>query len=461
MKSTRARSMIVYLLTAAFLCGLGLFVFRLVFHGEVWATSSVNQHLSGSGSLSAAGRVIDRNGNILAQTVDGNRVYHSDADTRKALLHTVGDSNRFISTAVQNAQRSNLAGYNFFTGITLSQITGKGSDITLTLDSGVCRTAYQAMAGRKGAVAVYNYKTGEVLCMVSTPTYDPTNPPDIENDKSGQYDGVYLNNALSSTFTPGSTFKVITCAAAIDYLSDINSQTFTCNGSITVNGQKITCLSHHGTIGFQQAMSQSCNVAFAQIAMQLGKEKMTAEAEKLGFNRSFSVEGISTAKSVYDVSSADEAALGWSGIGQHTNLANPMHMMILMGAIANGGQPVTPYYISQVSTPLGIPSHMGTGNPGDRLMTEGTANALSDIMRYTVKNNYGDSRFPGLTVCAKTGTAEVGEGKQPNGWMVGYTTDADCPLAFAVVVENGGYGISSAGPVVQAVLQAAAKSVRG
>ena len=96
-----------------------------------------------------------------------------------------------------------------------------------------------------------------------------------------------------------------------------------------------------------------------------------------------------------------------------------------------------------------------------RLMTEGTANALSDIMRYTVKNNYGDSRFPGLTVCAKTGTAEVGEGKQPNGWMVGYTTDADCPLAFAVVVENGGYGISSAGPVVQAVLQAAAKSVRG
>ena len=209
MKSTRARSMIVYLLTAAFLCGLGLFVFRLVFHGEVWATSSVNQHLSGSGSLSAAGRVIDRNGNILAQTVDGNRVYHSDADTRKALLHTVGDSNRFISTAVQNAQRSDLAGYNFFTGITLSQITGKGSDITLTLDSGVCRTAYQAMAGRKGAVAVYNYKTGEVLCMVSTPTYDPTNPPDIENDKSGQYDGVYLNNALSSTFTPGSTFKVI------------------------------------------------------------------------------------------------------------------------------------------------------------------------------------------------------------------------------------------------------------
>lgn len=460
MKSTRARSMVVYLLTAAFLFGLGLFVWRLVFHGEAWATSSVNQHLSGSGSLTAAGRVLDRNGAVLAQTVDKDRVYHSDPDVRKALLQTVGDNTRFISTAVQNANRSQLAGNNFFTGITLPQITGKGSDITLTLDSAVCRTAYQAMNGRKGAVAVYNYKTGEVLCMVSTPSYDPQNPPDIENDTSGQYEGVYLNKVLSSSLTPGSTFKVVTCAAAIDNLPDIYSRTFTCNGFIEVDGQKITCLSHHGKIGFEEAMSQSCNVAFAEIAMDLGKDKMTAEAEKLGFNRSFTIDGIPTAKSVYDVADADQAGLGWSGIGQHTDLANPMHMMILMGAIASGGEPVMPYYIDQVTTPLGIPSHIGKGKAGDRLMTEGTANALSDIMRYTVTNNYGDKRFPGLTVCAKTGTAEVGDGES-NGWMIGYTTDEDCPLAFAAVVEHGGFGISSAGPVVQAVLQEAAKAVRG
>ncbi len=460
MKTTRVRSMIVFLLTAAFLFGLGFFLFRLVFHGEAWATSSVNQHLSGSGSLSTAGEILDRNGVVLAETVDGNRVYNSDADTRKAMLHTVGDNERFISTAVQNANRSDLAGYNFFTGITLPQITGKGSDIHLTLDSKVCRTAYQAMNGRKGAVIVYNYKTGEVVCMVSTPTFDPNNPPDMDQDTSGQYEGAYLNNVLSSTYTPGSTFKVITSAAAIDYMSDINSRTFTCNGSIEVNGQKITCMAHHGQINFEDAMAKSCNVAFAEIAMELGKDKMTTEAEKLGFNRSFSIEGISTAKSVYNVSEADDAGLGWSGIGQYTNLSNPMHMAILMGAVANSGQPVMPYYISEVTSPLGIATRTGKGKSGDRLMTEGTANALGDIMRYTVQTNYGDDRFPGLTVCAKTGTGEVGEGKQPNGWMVGYTTDEDCPLAFAVVVENGGYGISSAAPVVEAVLQEAAKSVR-
>lgn len=290
--------MIVFLLAASFVFGLGVFFFRLIFHGEAWATSSVNQHLSGSGSLSTAGQVLDRNNVVLAQTVDGNRVYNADADTRKAMLHTVGDNERFISTAVQNANRSDLAGYNFFTGITLPQITGKGSDIHLTLDSDVCRTAYQSMNGRKGAVMVYNYKTGETICMVSTPTFDPNNPPDINGDSSGQYEGVYLNNVLSSVYTPGSTFKVITCAAAIDYISDINSRTFTCNGSIDVNGQKITCMAHHGNISFEEAMSQSCNVVFAEIAMELGKDKMTTEAEKLGFNRSFSVEGISTAKSV-------------------------------------------------------------------------------------------------------------------------------------------------------------------
>ena len=116
MKTTRVRSMIVFLLAASFVFGLGVFFFRLIFHGEAWATSSVNQHLSGSGSLSTAGQVLDRNNVVLAQTVDGNRVYNADADTRKAMLHTVGDNERFISTAVQNANRSDLAGYNFFTG---------------------------------------------------------------------------------------------------------------------------------------------------------------------------------------------------------------------------------------------------------------------------------------------------------------------------------------------------------
>ena len=112
-----------------------------------------------------------------------------------------------------------------------------------------------------------------------------------------------------------------------------------------------------------------------------------------------------------------------------------MHLNILMGAIANGGVYVTPYYIDSIKTPFGLPTYVGYGTPGERLLKAETADALKDIMRYTVETNYGDSMFPGLTVCAKTGTGEIGEDKNPNGWMTGFTLDSDCPLAFTIVVE--------------------------
>ena len=110
---------------------------------------------------------------------------------------------------------------------------------------------------RDGAVVISNYVTGEILCMVSTPTYDPENRPDIENDETGQYDGVFLNKVLSASMTPGSTFKIITCAAAIDNIPDINERVFTCSGEIEVDGEKITSMASHGQIGFEEGMSQS------------------------------------------------------------------------------------------------------------------------------------------------------------------------------------------------------------
>ena len=146
---------------------------------------------------------------------------------------------------------------------------------------------------------------------------------------------------------------------------------------------------------------------------------------------------------------------------RYTDLVNPMHLNILMGAIANGGVYVTPYYIDSIKTPFGLPTYVGYGTPGERLLKAETADALKDIMRYTVETNYGDSMFPGLTVCAKTGTGEIGEDKNPNGWMTGFTLDSDCPLAFTIVVENSGFGMAQAGPIAQQLLQSAAAIVRG
>ncbi len=291
--------------------------------------------------------------------------------------------------------------------------------------------------------------------MVSSPTFDPLNiPSDIETNST--YEGVYLNNALSSTYTPGSIFKVITAAAAIENIPDLDSRTFHCSGSTIINGEKITCDSVHGDISFQNGLAQSCNVVFAELAVELGKDTMTKYADQLGCNTNFYLDGNPNKMSSYNVEQADDNSLAWSGIGQYTDTVNPYHMMILMGAIANGGTPVNPYIIQSVTNSIGLQTKTGKTSNGDNMLKQSTAEELQRLMRYTVSNYYGDSMFPNLQVAAKTGTAEVGDNKIPTGWIVGYSERDDLPLAFAVVVEEGNYGRNSAGVVANTVLQKAA-----
>ncbi len=451
MKTTGTRSLILFFLTLGFLAGMLLFLGDFIQDGGDWAIQPFNKHITQGSSLS--GRVLDRDGEVLAYSDDTGRVYHSDREVRLALLHPVGDTRGYIATSAQYLYRAELSGYHLVTGLTSPFGQTNGSDVTLTLDAQLCKTARQALSGKKGAVVVYNYKTGQILCEVSSPAFDPGAPPeDLDTDETGKYDGVYLNNVLSSAYTPGSTFKVITAAAAIENIPDLDGRTFTCNGSVVINGNQINCTASHGQIDFKTAFSHSCNVAFGELAVELGADVMTATAERLGFNQSFSVNGASTARSSYDVSDATADGLAWSGIGQYTDLANPMHMAILMGAIANGGTPVMPYFVQSVTTSFGLVTETGSAVLGEEMMSSSTAQRLQEYMRNNVSSYYGDGMFPGMEVCAKTGTAEVGGGKHPTGWIVGFSANSATPYAFAVVVEEGSSGIGSAGSVASTVM---------
>ncbi|WP_101697148.1 penicillin-binding transpeptidase domain-containing protein [Clostridium minihomine] len=456
MKTTGGRAGVLYLMVLGFFVGLGVFLFGYFTDGGAWAMQPFNKYASGDSQLTSAGAVLDRTGVVLAKTQDGKRVYPADETTRRAMLHAVGDTNGYISTGVQYRYRTEIGGYNPWTGLTSPTGKAKGNDIRMTLSAELSKTAYEKLNGRRGAVALYNYKTGEMLVMVSTPGFDPSNiPKDI--DTNSKYEGAYLNKVLSASYTPGSIFKVVTTAAAIENIPGWDSLTFECKGSMTVNGNKITCESVHGKISIQNALAKSCNIAFAQLAMDLGPQKMTETASTLGFNQSFLVDGISTAQSKYNVSSAQQQELAWSGIGQYTVMTNPYHMMLLMGAVANGGTPVQPYFVQQIKTDLGLVVQQGKTELGTQLLKPQTAETLKTLMRYNVTNDYGDNMFPGMSVCAKTGTAEVGGGKKPNGWMIGFSADPKTPYAFAVVVEEGNYGRTSAGPIAKAIMVQAAQ----
>lgn len=461
MKKILRRSTLIYIVALAFIGGLSYLAFELVTGADDWVDQAYNAHIAGDGGLAQAGAIYDRNGKALAQTVDGKRVYNESESVRKSLLHVVGDDSLNISTAVQSMYRSQLIGYNLVFGLNMPESLRASHDIKLTVDSATCAAAYDVLAAynKKGACVIYNYKTGEVICSISTMAYDPQAPPEITEDNESEYEGVYLDNVLSSTFTPGSIFKIVTSAAAIENIPDLYDRTWVCNGSENIGGSEVTCtdMETHGTLTYKEAMAHSCNIVFAKLAVELGSDTMTKTAEKIGINSSFDVDGIKTAKGSYDVSDANENQLGWSGVGQYNDKVNPMQMAIICGAIANGGKATNPTLIKDES----ILSALGINykSSGQELFSSDTATKLDDVMRYTVSDYYGDNLFGGLTVCAKTGTGEVGDDKNPNGWMVGYSKDEDCPLAFACVVQDSGFGFQYAGPVVEAAMIQAAKSL--
>lgn len=455
MKTTGKRSAFLLFFLLIFVGGLCFFLFEYLTDGGKWAMQPYNAHLSGT-STTANGSVVDRHGLKLLTTQDGKRTYSDDETVRKSTLHLVGDSAGNIATGVQNAFKTELTGYNIVTGLTDIRTTKQGGNINLTVDTDLNKIAYRKLDGRKGAAVVTNWKTGEILCMVSTPTFDPANPPSDLKTNESAYNGVYVNKVLSGQLTPGSIFKIITSAAAIQNIPDLDSRTFHCNGSVIVDGNAITCTNgeKHGTMDFQHALAHSCNVTFAKLAIEMGKDKMTATANSLGLNETFTVDTLTTAKCNYQVASASDNQLGWSGVGQFTDQVSPAYMVRLLGAIANGGAPEELRIIKSVSGDLTSPNKFGTPKTGRQLMTAEVAQRLEKYLRGDVTISYGDDFFGSVQkMCAKTGTAELGGDKGNNGWMVGFSADESTPYTVAVVVQNtDAYGINAAGPIARALL---------
>lgn len=459
MKSTTKRSYVIFALIVFFFVGLGLMIYSFVSHGDEWVSSKYNGHVYRNGILSVAGTIYDRNGTELVKTEDGRRVYNSDWSTRVSTLHVVGDREGFIATGAQTAFRPQLIGYDFANGMYKAVSSKDGIALKLTIDAKVSAAAYNALYGRKGAICVYNYKTGEVICEVSAPSYDPDNKPDVDAD-SDKYEAVYLNRCVSGVFTPGSTFKVVTALCALENIENVQKMTFTCTGKYHAGDGDVICNNHsgHGKLTFERALNVSCNSVFAELAVKLGRDKLQATAKKLGFGKSFSVSGIATTASRIDLTKASKLELGWAGIGQHTTLANPLHMMLIAGTIANSGEYVAPYIVENDSV---LPKEITDLKKTTQSITidENNARTLKKLLRSNVENYYGDSKFPGLQMCGKTGSAEV-EGERSHAWFYGFSARKDLPYAIAVCIQNGGTGYSDAVPLANTVMQAVAESVK-
>lgn len=431
------------------LSGISLFGYRFVKSGGDWATFYGNTQIYTDGSINR-GTITDRYGEELLKCTPEGFFYNYDWETRVATVHAVGDPQGNISDGAISTFKSQLIGYDLLNGT--YDATANGKKIALTIDANANRTAFEALAGRTGTVGVYNWKTGEIVCMVSTPSFDPAYDAEYEESSDEEESPIYFNNFLDGLITPGSTFKLVTSAAVIDKMSDRNSFTYECDGINQIadgENTQLTDVYAHGEVGFKDALAQSCNGAFGALTRKLGAKTMEKYTEKAGLTKPVDVDGIETAAGSFDFPRDDDVKLSWAGIGQADDLVNPCAMMVYMGAIANGGEPIQPTLIKSVSFVKEIRGSKSLG----KYIDSDTAAELKEMMKYNVTENYGEWNFEGMDMYAKSGTAESGA-ESPDAWFVGFTDDEDAPYAFVVWVKEGGFGSEVAAPIAARVIRA-------
>ena len=421
MKQITNRAVSVLLLAVLVILGTVFFLFRFVDQGKDWAAAYSRENAGSSGAI------IDRNGLVLASYSPHESLFQEDRELRIANYHVTGDYYGRTGTGLLTDHQD----YSLLTGTAGSQ----AEVLHLNIDAKLNRKAYSALNGRPGAVLLVNYRSGELLCMGSSPAIDPL---EAEPDPP---EGAYINRCLSAAFVPGSVFKLITAAAALEQIPDLSQRSFLCEGSVEIGGVKIVCAGHHGEQSFEQALSNSCNAAFAQLAVELGHENLLRYVRRFGFLDRLRLDGIPAVAGSFPLEYAGDPELGWAGVGQSTDLICPYALLRYVAAIANDGKLIEPSLI-----------HSGSLGYAAQLVQADTARELQRLMHYNVVSGYGEERFPGLKLCAKTGTAERGDGSS-NAWFTGFLADEEHPYAFVVMIEGGGSGLGAAGAAANEILQ--------
>ena len=443
------RAWITWFLILVLLGGTGLFVYEYLTEGEDWVLSPGSPHVYDEQGK-VCGVILDRNGILLLDQNNGG-IYSESLLLRRSTIHWVGDRKGNIQASAVSHYAQYMAGYDPVNGV--YDYGGIGAQAKLTLSAKLQIAALEAMGDYVGALAIYNYKTGELLCAVTTPNYDPDNVPDISGDVTGKYEGVYLNRFLQSVYIPGSIMKVFTTAAALEEVEGILDMTFTCTGKVEFGVDKVTCERVHGTKTLKEAMSISCNCVYAQVALLIGGEKLQAYAEQFGITKRIQFDGITTAAGNFKTAGEADVNICWSAIGQHLDQINPCAFLAFIGSIANDGVTVEPHVVQNVSCGNKV-SYSAQTNGGTRIMSEETAKRMQEFMRNNVVSYYGTDKFPDLLICGKTGTGQVDTGKNANAMFTGFIDDEELPLAFIVCIEDGGYGRKVAIPVISKVLEA-------
>ncbi|WP_432111106.1 peptidoglycan D,D-transpeptidase FtsI family protein [Streptomyces sp. YPW6] len=364
-------------------------------------------------------------------------------------------SQAFDSSQLENLEDGILTGNDdqLFFDRTLSMFTGeekRGGNVVTTLNGDAQEAAFEGLGDKKGAVVALDPRSGAILALASTPSYDPSvfagnSMKDSDNRQKllQDKDKPMLNRALRETYPPGSTFKVVTAAAALEngLYDDIDAKTD--SPLPWTLPQTSVPLQNEGDIpcedaSLREALRWSCNTVFGKMSDDLGNQKMIEQTDKFGFNEEVFTP-VRADASIYPEDNKPQNAM--AGIGQASNRATPLQMAMVASAIANDGKLMQPYMVAERQAPNLDPVYTAEPEELSRALSGENAQKVQQMMETVVEDGTGtNAQIPGVTVGGKTGTAQHGlnNSEKPYAWFISYAkTDNGSPVAVAVVVEDG------------------------
>ncbi|EGD45080.1 penicillin binding protein transpeptidase domain protein [Nocardioidaceae bacterium Broad-1] len=389
-------------------------------------------------------------------------------------------------TGIERSQDSVLSGKDnkLFTNRLVDLVTNSepaGGNVELTIDPKVQDAAYEGLTALgedvQAAAVALDPKTGRILAMASTPTYNPDRLATHDFSAAGKSynqfskddDEPLLNRSIQTALPPGSTFKLVTAAAAIENLDMDGDSKVYGGASLDLPGTTTDLPNLNGTscggeqITLTRALEVSCNTAFGQLGMELSDEEMQEQAEAFGFGQDYLDDLRPLAKSQYPANDG-KAEQARAAIGQQSVIATPLQMAMVSAGIANGGEVMKPYLVDRVTSSSLDVIDQGNPTPIDNqpAVSQDTAEILTQMMVSTVENGTAEAAaIDGVSVAGKTGTAQTTPDKPPYAWFTSFAPAENPSIAVAVMVQKSGTERSEiaggrlGGPIAKAMMEAA------
>ena len=459
----RASRRVFWVFVLAFAAVIGQLTYVQVFAAPRLNTDPNNTRAVEQQMRTERGLIVAADGEVLADNRKEGLYYFRSYPLGDLTEPWLGyNSLRYGRAGIERVYNAALAGELDVLKVRniLDVITGKptrGADLILTLNTPVQQAAAEALGARKGAVVALDPRTGAVLAWASYPRYDPNTLDEDWESLANDTGKPLFDRALSGLYPPGSVFKVVVAAAALEQGVVTTDTSFEDSGSFVAGGYTVTNFGGqtYGEHSFAEAFAKSVNTTFARVGVELGAETLGRYAAAFGLGDQLPW-ALSGRTGVFPSPGAmDTAHVAQVSFGQGEVLVSPYEMALVAAGVANGGVIMAPYIVSEVRDYGGGIVEKTRPQIWKEAISPDIAAILTELMVRVVEEGTGTSAaISGVKVAGKTGTAEVADGDS-HAWFIGFAP-ADAPeVAVAVIVENGGTGGAVAAPIAQRVMQTA------